>query len=79
MSKSSVCECGHSKSDHANVKCKYPKCQCLEFKIEEKSQEIPLKKEGGSKTEFKISAKMFKEFHGAEQKVAKEKVSRSER
>ena len=79
MSKSSGCECGHSESDHANVKCKYPKCQCLEFKIEEKNQEKnELKLEGGSKIEFEINAKMFKEFHGAGKK-AKKTINRSAR
>jgi len=79
MSKSSVCECGHSKSDHANVKCKYLLCQCMEFKIEEKSQEkIDSKIDRESKIEFGINAEIFQEFHGAE-KRKKKRVKRSER
>ena len=79
MSKSSVCECGHSKSDHANVKCKYLLCQCMEFKIVEKSQEkIDSKIDRESKIEFGINAEIFQEFHGAE-KRKKKTVKRSER
>ena len=67
MNDSSICECGHSKSDHVNVKCKYLSCQCIEFKT---LQELPEKKdnkksERESKSEFEIDAKIFKEFHGA--------------
>ena len=79
MSKSSVCKCGHFKSAHANVKCEWLMCPCLEFEIKEKSQEKNESKiKGGSKIEFKINAKMFKEFHGAG-KRAKKTVKRSER
>ena len=78
MGKSQCGECGHSKSDHADIKCKWPLCPCLEFKIEQKSQEkIESKTDRELKPEFGINAKMFQEFHGAGKK-AKKTVSRSE-
>ena len=53
-------------------------CPCLEFKIEQKSQEkIESKTDRELKPEFGINAKMFQEFHGAGKK-AKKTVSRSE-
>ena len=79
MSKSSVCKCGHSKSDHANVKCEWLMCPCLRFEIKVKSQEkIDSKIDGELKPEFGINAKIFQEFHGAE-KRKKKTVKRSER
>ena len=79
MSKSSVCKCGHFKSDHANVKCEWLMCPCLRFEIKVKSQEkIDSKIDRESKIEFGINAEIFQEFHGAE-KRKKKRVKRSER